>query len=119
MITAGRALLTLLSLVVPDALLMRAMGWTGVAEVVLVAASAFVATALLVLSTPRHRRNEWRLVIGLGTLIVWVALAATIFGTSWNARVVIAALLIVPGLSYLLLEALGLTPTPATLEPLS
>jgi hypothetical protein len=41
-------------------------------------------------------------------------LAALVLGTSWNVRAVIALLLLLPGVSYLVVETVGLTPQPVT-----
>ena len=115
---AIRVLLTVAGMIVPDALIMSRFGWTGLAQLVLVGGGALITTALLVFSAPRHRRRGWRSLVGCVALIVWVALQALLLGNDPNTQLLIALLVILPGLAYLLLEALGLTPRPSVPGPL-
>ena len=109
--------MTLAGMVAPDALIMRAMGWTTVAHLSLAGGWAVISTALVILARQRHRRPELRKYTAVATLLVWIVLGVVVLGTSWNVRVVIAVLLVLPGVNYLLLEAVGLTPKPSRSDP--
>jgi len=108
-----KVLVTLAGMIVPDAVIMRAMGWHSVGHVALLAGWAVISAALIIMSPQRHRRPEWRKYPVVVTLILWTFLGALILGTSWNVRAVLVVLLLLPGVNYLLLEAIGLTPRPA------
>ena len=107
-----RFIATVTGMFVPDALIMRAMGWTSPAHVTLAAGFLLISTALVILVPKRHRRAPWRRCVVLATLAAGVVLGALVLGTSWNARAVVAVLLVLPGLNFLLLEAIGVTPQP-------
>ena len=109
---ALRLLLTLAAMVAPNIAIMSTMGWTSVVHCALLGAWAFLATALIVLVSDRHRRPELRKRTAITTLLAWVTLGAMFLGTGWNVRPVIGTLLVLPGLNYLLLEAVGVTPKP-------
>ncbi|MEO6213731.1 MAG: hypothetical protein ABIP65_08910 [Vicinamibacterales bacterium] len=94
----------------PNVLIMRAMGWTSFTHLAAAASWAVFSTAIIILTSKRHRRQGWRTRTALAILAGWVVLGAGAVGMNWNARAVIVALLVLPGLNYLLLEALGLTP---------
>ena len=96
----------------PNVLIMRAMGWTGLAQFALLGLWTLISTALIILIPERHRRPELRPRTIIGPLVAWVALGAIVLGTGWDMRTVLACLLILPGLNYLLLEGIGLTPKP-------
>ena len=107
-----RLLVTLVGIVAPNVLIMSAMGWTSAVHLALLGAWAFVATAVTVLASDRHRRPELRKRTAITTLVAWVTLGAMLLGTGWTVRPVIGTLLMLPGLNYLLLEAVGVTPKP-------
>jgi len=109
-----KLLVTLAGMVVPNVLIMRAMGWHSLAHIVLLACWALISAALIIMTPQRHRRPEWRQYPVVVTLIIWTILGVLVLGTSWNVRAVLAVLLVLPGLNYLLLEAIGCTPKPAT-----
>jgi hypothetical protein len=112
-----KVLVTLTGMIVPNAVIMRAMGWHSVAHIALLAGWAVISAALIIMSPQRHRRPEWRKYPVVLTLVVWTFLGALILGTSWNVRAVLAVLLLLPGVNYLLLEAIGLTPRPTASGP--
>jgi CHASE2 domain-containing sensor protein len=113
MMQAVRLLLTLTGMVAPDAAIMSAMGWTSAIHFALLGAWALISTALMVSIPDRHRRPDLRKRTAILTLVGWVTLGAMVLGTGWNVRPVVTTLLLLPGLNYLLLEAVGLTPKPA------
>jgi hypothetical protein len=117
MMQAAKLLLTLTGMMAPNAAIMNAMGWTSAVHFALLGAWALISTALLVLVPDRHRRPELRKRTALLALVGWVALGAVVLGTDWNVRPTVAALLVLPGVNYLLLEAVGLTPKPVTPVP--
>ena len=117
MVEAVRLVLTLTGVLGPDVLIMRAMGWTSLAHFALAAGWVAVSTGLIILTPQRHRRREWPKSVALATVIAWVALGVMVLGTNWDLRIVIAVLLVLPGLNYLWLEAIGLTPKPRTSGP--
>ena len=114
-----RLLLTALAVTAPDALIMRALGWTSVSHVALIAGWTFIASALVVLSTGRHRRAEWRRSLAIPGLMLWVALGAALLATDWPNRAAVLVLLLLPSIGYLLLEAVGLTPKARVAGPLN
>jgi hypothetical protein len=85
-----RLLLTFASMVVPNVMIMRAMGWTNTVHFVLVGACGLVATVLILLIPERHRRPELRPRAAVPSLIGWVFLSAVLFGTGWDMRAVLA-----------------------------
>ena len=109
---ALKLLLTLIAMIGPNAAIMTAMGWTNIAHFVALGGWTLVSTVLVVLIPDRHRRHELRKALAVAILVFWVALGAALFGTEWDIRTVLAALLVLPGLNYLLLETLQLTPRP-------
>jgi len=109
---AVKLALTLAGMVAPNVVLMRAMGWTDALHFALLGSWALVSTALIVLIPERHRRPELKPRIAVSALAGCVTLGALVLATEWDVRLVVAALLVLPGVSYLLLEALGLTPRP-------
>ena len=117
MMQALKLLLTLIGTVAPNAAIMNAVGWTSAVHFVLLGAWALISTALILLVPDRHRRPELRKRTALLALVGWVALGAVVLGTDWHVRPVVAALLILPGLNFLLLEAVGLTPKPVAPGP--
>ena len=113
-----KLLLTCTAVTLPDVLIMNGMGWSSVAHFAAIAAWALISTPLVISMSARHRRYGWpkRRIVALfaGAL----ALGMLLLGTAWDVRAVIAVLLILPGVAYLMLETLGLTPAPATPGPL-
>ena len=109
---------TLIALIAPDMAVMYAMGWVDAPHLAVVAAWCVATTPLLVLSSQRHRRPELSRRGLITALVGSVALGACILGTGWDMRVVVASLLLLPGLSYLLVEGLGLTPLAVEQGPL-
>jgi hypothetical protein len=109
-----KLLLTWTGVIAPNVLIMNAMGWTSAVHFVVIGMWALISTPLVVLVSKRHRRPEWHRRRVLGTLVGSVAVGSVVLGTDWDVRAVIAALLVLPGLAYLLLEAAGLTPDPVT-----
>jgi hypothetical protein len=105
-------------MVAPELLIMRTMGWTSLAEVALAVPWAALSSLLLVLISGRHRRQEFPAAPLVVALLGWVAWGATFLATDWTTRVVVAIILILPGLVFLLLEALGVTPVSNTSDPL-
>ena len=114
-----RLLLTTLAVTAPDGLIMQAMGWTTLSHVALIGAWTVIASVLLILSTGRHRRREWRRSFALPVLVLWLALGAAILAIDWQSRAVVLALLLLPSAGYLLVEAVGLTPKPRVPGPLN
>lgn len=112
MVQTARLVATLAGMTVPNVVIMAAMGWTRPAHFALLGAWAMLATALIVLMPDRHRRPELRKRTAITALVGWVTLGAMILGVGWTVRPVIATLLILPGVNYLLLEAVGVTPKP-------
>jgi hypothetical protein len=110
--------ITCIAVIAPDMALMVVMGWVHAAHLAVVAGWCVATTPLLVLSSQRHRRPELSKRWLITALVGSVALGAFILGTGWDTRVVIGSLLLLPGLSYLLLEALGLTPRAVSDGPL-
>ena len=110
--------ITFIAVTVPDIGVMYLMGWDQAAHVAVVAAWCIATTPLLVLSTQRHRRPEFPKRWLIVALLASVALGAVILGTDWNVRAVVASLLLLPGLGYLLVEGLGLTPRAVSHGPL-
>ena len=117
MLQGVKLLLTFAGMVIPNALIMSAMGWTDAVHFALLGAWALLSTTLIVLIPDRHRRPELRKRTAVLILIGWVTIGAMLLGTGWSVRPVIATLLLLPGLNYLLLEAVGLTPRPAAPGP--
>ena len=113
-----RATVTTAAMVAPELLIMRTMGWTSLAEVALAVPWAALSSLLLVLISGRHRRQEFPTAPLVVALLGWVAWGATFLATDWTTRVVVAIILILPGLVFLLLEALGVTPVSNTSDPL-
>ena len=68
---------------------------------------------VIVLIYDRHRRPELPKRTVIVTLVGWVTLGAMVLGSGWNVRPVVTTLLVLPGVNYLLLEAVGLTPKAA------
>ena len=110
---ALKLLLTFTAMVTPNAIIMSAMGWTSAAHLALLWAWVLISTAVLVLISDRHRRPELPKRIAIVTLLGWVTLGAMVLGSGWNVRPVVTTLLVLPGVNYLLLEAVGLTPKAA------
>ena len=110
--------ITFIAVIAPDMVVMYLMGWDEPAHLAIVAAWCIATTPLLVLSSQRHRRPELSTRWLVAALVGSVALGAFILGTDWDLRVVIAALLLLPGVSYLLVEGLGLTPRATSHGPL-
>jgi predicted Kef-type K+ transport protein len=113
-----KLLITLIAVTVPDIGVMYLMGWDQAAHLAVVAAWCIATTPLLVLSTQRHRRPEFPRRWLIAALVGSVALGALILGTGWDVRAVVASLLLLPGLTYLLVEGLGLTPRAVSHGPL-
>jgi hypothetical protein len=109
-----KLLLTLTVMIAPNMVIMTTMGWTSAAHFAVIGGWGIVSTVLLFLIPERHRRPALRKRTLAGALIGCVVLAALVLGTSWNVRSVIASLLLLPGLSYLVLETVGLTPESVT-----
>lgn len=109
-----KLLITLTGVVAPNLVIMSSMGWTSAAHLSLIGGWGIVSTVLFFLIPDRHRRPAMRKRTLVGALIGCVMLAALVLGTSWNVRAVIALLLLLPGVSYLVLETVGLTPKPVT-----
>lgn len=108
-VQALRLLLTLAATVVPSIAIMSTMGWTSVVHFALLGACALLATALTVLVSDRHRRPDLRKRTAITTRMGQPGRDAP---RNRNVRPVIGTLLMLPGLNYLLLEAVGVTPKP-------
>jgi hypothetical protein len=119
LITGLKAALTAAAVVLPNLLIMRAMGWTSLPEVSVAIIWAAFSSWLVVLIPARHRRNEFSKKGVAVTLLGWVLLGALVLSTEWESRAILAALLVLPGLNFLLFESLGLAPVPDVVEPLS
>jgi hypothetical protein len=113
-----KLLVTFAAVTAPNMAVMYLMGWTNAAHLAVVAAWCIATTPLLVLSSQRHRRPELSRRWLITALAGAVALAAFVLGPGWDARAVVAALLLLPGVSYLLVEGLGLTPGAVSRGPL-
>jgi hypothetical protein len=109
---AVRFVVTLLALFVPNLLVLHGSGWLTLPAVTLTFLWASVPCVLTVLLPKRPWRpsvgvSRWVLV---GTLAAWLWCAMMLLATEWDMRIVLAILLVLPGLNFLLLESLGLTP---------
>jgi hypothetical protein len=107
-----RLLVTLVGMVAPNIAIMVAMGWMSTVHFAVLGAWMLVSTALILLIPERHRRLELHKRSAIITLCGFVALAALVLGTAWDVRLIIGAVLVLPGLIYLLLEGIGVTPKP-------
>ena len=106
----GRLLLTGACVVGPDLLLLRSTGWTSLAEVIIGFAWAAIASALVVMTAEDHRRPDFPAAPIVAALLCWVTWGATLLASAWDTRIAVAALLVLPGAIFLLLETLGWTP---------
>lgn len=91
-----RFIVTLGGMLAPNALIMRAMGWTSFTHLAAAASWAVFSTAIIILTFKRHRRQGWRTRTALAILAGWVVLGAGAVGMNWNARAVIVVLLVLP-----------------------
>jgi hypothetical protein len=108
----ARFALTFFVLFVPNILILRGSGWLTLSAATLCFLWASVPCVLTVLLPKRPWRaaegvSRWVLVVGLA---VWLLCAMMLLASEWDMRIVLAILLVLPGLNFLLLESLGLTP---------
>src|SRR3954471_14537802 len=113
-----KAVLTLAVVIAPDLAIMHVMGWESLPELSLACAWAVFSSLMVVFIPHRHRRHEFSRVALVIALFGWVLCGMLLLASDWEARTVMAVLLVLPGLNFLLLEHLGLTPSPAIDGPL-